>query len=160
LFNELMVAVAKPGNTPEQIENYAEALTRFSDMALVNRWLDRIVGPDTRNQDAASYLGRELRNVNVQQQVWEWIRQHWPAVESKLTFGNGAAIVGSTAAFCEAGLRDETQQFFAEHKVSSSERVLRQSMEQINRCISSRPKLSGDVGNWLQQSGTSSSAGR
>jgi hypothetical protein len=70
LFNELMTVIAKPGNTPEQIDNYSEALTRFSDMALVTRWLDRIVGPETRNQDAAGYLGRELRNVNVQQPVW------------------------------------------------------------------------------------------
>ncbi|HEX2329069.1 MAG TPA: M1 family metallopeptidase [Candidatus Angelobacter sp.] len=161
LFNELMTVIAKPGNTPEQIDNYSEALTRFSDMALVTRWLDRIVGPETRNQDAAGYLGRELRNVNVQQPVWDWIRQHWPAVESKLTFGNGAAIVGSTGAFCEAGLRDQAQQFFSEHKVSSTERALKQSLEQSNRCINTRPRLGGEIGTWLQQqSGAAASAGR
>jgi aminopeptidase N len=158
LFEQFLGALGKPGITPEETNNYAEAISRFTDAKVVTRWLERIVAPETRNQDAAGYLAGELHNVAVQQQVWDWIRQHWPAVESKLTFGSGAAIVGSTGAFCEPAMREQTQRFFAEHKVASTERALRQSVEEMNRCISTRPKLSGEVAGWLQQRGTSASA--
>jgi len=100
--------------------------------------------------------------VAVQKAAWTWVKQHWPEVEPKLTawFG-GSTIVNATHNFCDADARADVQDFFAGHKMASSERALQQSLERIDSCISFRNHQQANLAAWLQQrAGTSANGTR
>jgi aminopeptidase N/puromycin-sensitive aminopeptidase len=151
LFNGYLAAMSDPNSTPEVVDNVSIALSWFNDPELVSRWLQVIVSPQTRNQNAAGYLGAVMRNVETQKLVWNWTKDHWAGVADKLTMSSGAGVVLATGSFCDASMRDDVQAFFADHKVASSERALKQAIERINSCISLRDHQQHDLSAWLTQ---------
>ena len=161
LFEGYLTALRDPASTPEVISNLATAMAEFTDPQLVTRWLETASAPETRNQDAPRYFARTLRNAEAQPVAWPWIKDHWPQVESKLTMSSGVEIVAATEDFCTAEMRDDVRKFFSEHRVPSSERTLKQSLERIDACIGYRERQQNNLNAWLAQHATpASSAGR
>jgi len=161
LFNGYLMAMGDPASTPEVVDNVAEALAQFTDAQLLARWLELIISPETRSQDAAYYLTTVLNSPANQRMAWTWIKEHWPQVAAKTTMSSGGRIVDATQNFCDAAMRDDVQNFFAEHRVPSSERTLKQSIERINSCISFRAHQQPNLTAWLaQHPGTSTSGNR
>jgi aminopeptidase N len=158
LFQQYLAARAKM-TSPEQFYNVTGALSEFRDPQLMQRWLEMIVSADTRNQDAAGLIAAEIGTEGNESEAWKWVKAHWPEVESKITMSSGAQIIGSTRVFCDAGPRDDVQQFFTEHKVPSSERTLKQTVERINSCISYRDRQHENFAAWLQQHPAGDAAG-
>ncbi|HEX5433813.1 MAG TPA: M1 family metallopeptidase [Candidatus Angelobacter sp.] len=159
LFQQYIAAMSNPKSSPEQLLDNALALARFTDPKLMEQWLARIVSPETRSQDAAGYLGRVLENSSTQKMAWDWTKQHWPEVESKLTMSSGLAIVNATARFCDAGMRSDVKQFFTDHKISSAKRTLRESLELSNSCIQFRSGQQTNLAGWLEQHSATAGAG-
>jgi aminopeptidase N len=151
LFNGYLAALSDPAGTPEVLANISEALGEFTDPQLMTRWLEVIVGPQTRNQDAARYFEDLMRNVDAQKPAWNWTKEHWTGMAGKLTMSSGSRVVSATRNFCDAAMRDDVQIFFADHKVASSERTLKQAVERINSCISFRTRQQRDLSAWLAQ---------
>jgi aminopeptidase N/puromycin-sensitive aminopeptidase len=151
LFNGYLAAMNDPNTTPEVLRNVSDALSGFSDPELVSRWLQVIVSPQTRNQDAAGYLGTVISNPENRKLAWSWTKDHWADVAGKLTMSSGLNVVYATSSFCDAAMRDDVQAFFAGHKVASSERALKQVIEGINFCISFRDHQQHDLNAWLTQ---------
>ena len=134
---------------PEQYYNVGEALTEFRGPALVDRVLQLAVSPESRNQDAPHLIAGVLSNPSNQAPAWEWIKSHWPEVEKKITMSSGGEIIYASGSFCDAGHRDDIQHFFTEHKVPSSERILKLTTERINSCIRYRDHQQTDLATWL-----------
>ncbi|HEX7286369.1 MAG TPA: M1 family metallopeptidase [Candidatus Angelobacter sp.] len=151
LFEQYLEVMAAPGSTPEELADVSYALARFSDTRLMERWLGKLVAPESRNQDAAFRLSEVIGNAAVRKPAWEWTKQHWPDVEGRLTPFSGAAIVFATHSFCDASARADVQDFFSAHQISAAERTLRQSLEQIDSCIAFRGKQQSNLEAWLQQ---------
>jgi aminopeptidase N/puromycin-sensitive aminopeptidase len=159
LFQQYMAAMSDPKSSPEQLSDYSRGLDRFSDPKLTEQWLERIVGPETRSQDAAGYLGRLLENPAAQKMAWAWTKQHWTQVAGKLTAGSGSAIVNATSHFCSADLRNEVEQFFTDHRVAETNRSLKQSVEMMNTCIHFQADQQPNLTAWLEQHAANASAG-
>ena len=159
LFQQYMEAMSNPKSSPEQLSDYSRGLDRFSDPKLTEQWLERIIGPETRSQDAAGYLGRVLQNPSAQKMAWEWTKQHWSEVAGKLTTGSGFAIVNATSHFCSANMRNEVEQFFSDHKVAATSRSLKQSMEMMDSCIHFQAHQQPNLTAWLEQHASNASAG-
>jgi aminopeptidase N len=151
LFKAYLATMNDPNSTPEVLDNVSEALGRFTDPELVSRWMQVIVGPQTRNQDAAGYFGDVMRNVDSQKLAWNWTKEHWAGMADKITMSSGPRIVSATRNFCDAAMRDDVQAFFTGHKVASSERTLKQSIERIDSCINFRSHQQRDLTAWLAQ---------
>jgi aminopeptidase N len=151
LFEQCLAVMAAPGSTPEELADVSYALTHFSDVRLMERWLNKLVAPESRNQDAAFRIAAVMSNPAVRGAAWEWTKQHWTEVEAKFTAGSGGAIVFVTRSFCDAGARADVQEFFTSHKISVAERTLRQSLEEIDGCISFRSKQQANLATWLEQ---------
>jgi aminopeptidase N len=150
LFEQYVAALDRM-HSPEQYYNVGRALADFRDPKIVERVLAMAVSDDVRNQDAARMISSVLATVDNQKIAWEWIKAHWPAVEKKTTASSGPAIVTATRTFCSAETRDDAQSFFTEHKVPSAERTLKQSREDVDSCIKTRPRLQTELADWLQQ---------
>jgi hypothetical protein len=80
-------------------------------------------------------------------------------MEGKLTASSGLAIVNATSRFCDAGMRSDVRQFFTDHKVSSTTRTLRQSLELSNSCIQFRSGQQTNLAGWLEQHSVTAGAG-
>jgi aminopeptidase N len=117
------------------------------------------VSAETRNQDAPYAIAGVFGNPANQNLAWPWIKAHWPDVEKKITMSSGAAIIAAARHACDVETRDDVQKFFAEHKVASSERALKQVTEQINACISLRDRQQNNLAAWLEQHPANGAAG-
>jgi aminopeptidase N len=129
----------------------ARALADFRDPRIVEKVLAMTVSDEVRTQDAARLMGAVLGNTDNQKVAWAWIKANWPAVEKKTTMSSGGAIVGATGSFCSAEMRDDAQSFFTQHKLASTERGVKQVYEAADSCIKKRPRLQGELAQWLKQ---------
>lgn len=139
--------------TPEEYLVYGLALTQFSDPALLTRTLMFAISPMMRAQDAPQAIGSVMGNPVGRQVAWDFVRQHWPEVEAKLSNYSEAGIVGAAGVFCSASKHEEVEKFFTEHKVPASERTLKLTLEQIDACTDVRTNQAPNLQTWLQSRG-------
>ena len=149
LFDAL-VAAAERAASPQEQYRYLFALADFRDPALTDRALERSLSPQLRSQDTAIYLARFFPNRLAQDRAWVFVRDHWAALEPKVTISGGDVnLIRSFGAFCDARPRDEIAGFFAAHPLPGAARTLAQTIEQINNCIALRQKQTPAVAAWL-----------
>jgi aminopeptidase N len=149
LFDAL-AAAADRATSPEEQYRYLFALAAFRDPALIQRALERSLSPQLRSQDTAIYLARFFPNQQAQGRAWAFVRDHWPALEPKVTIALGDVnLIRSLGAICDAKPRDEVAEFFAAHPLPGAARTLTQTIEQINNCIALRASQTPAVAAWL-----------
>jgi aminopeptidase N len=149
LFDAL-AAAADRSESPEEQYRYLYALAAFHDPTLIDRGLERSLTSQIRTQDTALYLSRFLFSPTARPRAWAFIREHWTALEPKVTiFGGDTNLTRALGAFCDAGSRDEVQTFFEAHPLPAAARTLAQALEQINNCIALKEKQTPAVANWL-----------
>jgi aminopeptidase N/puromycin-sensitive aminopeptidase len=90
-----------------------------------------------------------LRHRESRDQTWEFIQKNWDKVHAQLTVSSGAEVVQATGSFCTVRQRDEVIDFFAGHKVESSERTLAKAVDSINDCIQLHSAQEADFHRWL-----------
>jgi puromycin-sensitive aminopeptidase len=139
--------------TPEEYLVFGLALTQFGDPALLTRTLMFAISPMMRAQDAPQVIGSVMGNPAGREVAWEFVKQHWPEVEAKLSNYSEAGVVGAAGVFCSASKREEVEKFFTEHKVPASERTLKLTLEQISACTDVRTNQAPNLQTWLQSRG-------
>jgi len=144
---------AQSATSPEASLRYLLVLGDFRTPALVERSLEYAISPQVRSQDAPFLLNRVLSDHATQDQAWDWIRQHWAQVEAKLTNFSAGSVVNSAGTFCDAGHKQQVQQFFTEHPIPTAQRTLQQSLEFIGNCVDLKAQQQPNLASWLQQQG-------
>jgi puromycin-sensitive aminopeptidase len=124
-------------------------LSSFAEPALVQRTIEMTMSPEVRSQDAPNLISVMIRNPETRQLTWELTKQHWAEVDKKLTISSGGRIVAAAGAFCDSASRDDVSQFFNTHSVASSERTLKQTLNQIDSCIDLRTQQGDKLAKWL-----------
>ncbi len=146
---EKMQRVSRNATDPDLKAAALHALTRFQSPELVMRTLLYAVSDEVRNQDTWTLITPLLARRATQDLAWEFVEQHWPAIERKATESTGTRIVEATGSFCTAERRDEVASFFAEHAVPGAERTLAKSIDSINDCIQLRAAQAPELRAWL-----------
>ncbi len=144
---------AQSAGSPEESFRFLRALGNFRTPALVERSLEYAISPQVRSQDAPFLIGRLIGNPDTQDQAWDWIRQHWSQVEAKLTNFSTGAVVDGAGSFCDAGHKQQVQEFFSQHPIPSARRTLQQSLEFIGNCVDLKQQQESNLASWLQQQG-------
>ena len=150
---EKMLRVGKNATDPDMKEAAERALTRFEAPELVIRTLLHAVSDEERNQDSWSLIALLLERRTTQGLAWEFVQQHWDAIERKATEDSDERIVEATGAFCTEERRDEVASFFAAHPVEGAGRALAKSIDSINDCIHLRAKQEPELRAWLDAHG-------
>jgi len=150
---EKMLRVGKNATDPDMKEAAERALTRFEAPELVIRTLLHAVSDEERNQDSWSLIALLLERRTTQGLAWEFVQQHWDAIERKATEDSDERIVEATGAFCTEERRDEVASFFAAHPVEGAGRALAKSIDNINDCIHLRAKQEPELRAWLDAHG-------
>src|ERR1019366_4216292 len=105
-YDRVMTAMKNP-KSPEQYYTYLDTLPHFSDPKLLQRTLDFAISPDVRSQDSLNVITSVMRNPVGRELAWDFVRQHWPAIEKAGGPFASAQVVGATSMFCDAGKRDQ-----------------------------------------------------
>jgi aminopeptidase N/puromycin-sensitive aminopeptidase len=154
-----VVAEMKHAKTPEQYYLYFFTLSSFSDPQLLERTLQYAISPEVRSQDTLNLLGAVMANPAGEKLGWDFVRSHWAEVEKAGGPFASASIVTSAGRFCDAGLRDQVNDFFSAHRVAAGERTFRQSIERINNCVDLKSQQSNQLASWLDSHGGGAAAG-
>ena len=121
---------------PEEKYRYLNALTSFTDPALVRKTMDLVLEPEVRNQDAKLFLAGMLGSLDTQRLAWELIQARWDDIQKKTgEFVGNTVIVGGLSAFCDTRTGEEAKAFFAKHPVPDAQRTLQQALERIDSCV-------------------------
>jgi aminopeptidase N/puromycin-sensitive aminopeptidase len=159
LYDKLM-AGTKTAKTPELYYSYLFSLSSFSDPQLLQRTLDYAISSDVRSQDTLGLLGAVMGNPAGQRLAWDFVRSRWADIEKVGGPFASAAVVNSAGGFCDAGMRNEVNEFFSAHKVAAAERSFKQSMERIHNCVDLKSQQSDQLAAWLgSHSGGAAAAG-
>jgi len=153
LYDRILEKSKNKNATPEEYYLYFGALSRFHDPKLLERTLDLAVSPAVRSQDSLGLISAVMRNPAGTELAWDFVRAHWSDIEKVGGGFTSGEVVAATGAFCDARLRDEARQFFADHKVPTAERTLKQSVERMNYCVDLKAQQSPQLRSWLEQHG-------
>ncbi len=151
LFDALHAA-AEAATAPDIHYRYLNALSDFTDPALVDRGLQLALSSSMRSQDTALYLSRYLANPAIHARAWAFVKAHWTALEPKVTiFGGDTNLTAALGSFCDAGTRDDIKTFFAAHPLPAAARTLNQTIERIDNCVDLREKQTPVLTEWLSR---------
>jgi aminopeptidase N len=156
LYDKIMECLQKKGASLEEYYLYFQTAARFSDPKLLQRTLEYALTPAVRSQDTLGLISVVMENPAGTRVAWDFVRAHWPEVEKVGGGFTSGQVVAATSVFCDAGMRDEAQEFFAAHKVPTAERTLKQSVEQMNYCVDLRSRQTPQLSSWLEQRGGAS----
>jgi len=148
LFDRLQ-KIAETSANPEFQATALRLLATFQDPVLVQRSLDYAVSGKVRNQDAVNQIAIALSIDENRDQAWEYIRDNWNRVQGQFTTGMGARLISATGGFCTVEARDEVRNFYATHKVPSSDKSLTHAIEHIDGCIELRALQEPNLKQWL-----------
>ncbi len=151
LFAALETAAAK-AEAPDVHYRYLYALTQFSDPALIDRALAKLLGDEIRTQDTRLYLTRFFANPAARDRAWAFAKAHWTVLEPKLSvFGGSSGLAGALGAFCDADTGKDIATFFAAHPQPAAQRTLKQALERIDQCVALRAQQTPPVTEWLKK---------
>ena len=144
-----VLAISRNSSDPGEKADALRTLAQFRDPELVKRTLDYTVSGEVRNQDSWTVLVVLLRDRETRDQTWKYVQNNWDKVHAQLTVASGARVVAATGSFCTVRQRDEVVDFFATHKVDSTERTLAKAVDSINDCIQLRSTQEANFHSWL-----------
>jgi len=158
LFEAYLARLRSPRD-PEDYLHYIGGITNFSQPALIERALEFFLSPDTRSQDAIMAFAGMLSNPSSREQTWKFIREHWDAVEKKVTPFAAGYLVDAAGSFCDAKNRDEVKAFFTMHKIPTAGKRVDQAIERINSCIDLKAQQTRNLEAWLSGQGMKTRVG-
>jgi aminopeptidase N len=140
----------KTAKTPEEYYAYFGALGVFPDPALVKRTFDFALGPEVKNQDLSTLFG-PLSNYPTQATAWELFKADFPAIMKKVDGPGAVQFAQAAGVFCDAKLRDDSQQFFAGQNLPGTQRILENAKESVNACIELRGLQQANLSAYLRK---------
>jgi aminopeptidase N len=150
LYQRYREELKKPGVQPEQYYRYFNALSWFSDPALVKRTLEFATSTDVRSQDASTLIGSLLVHPWSNNQAWEFTKERWPVLLKTLNvFQAIPALVSSFGAFCSVSRATEVKDFLAKNSVPAVARAAQQAIERIDSCVALDMRQSKPFTAWL-----------
>src|SRR5579864_3678630 len=143
----------KSAKTPEEYYSYFYALPSFHDPALTKRTFEFALSPAVRNQDL-NLIGALFNSEAAQPAAWELLKLHFKELQAKAGAdigGGGGGFVGIAGVFCDAKMRDESQEFFAAQHIPGTERPLQNARDRVNSCIALRSLQQANLSAYLNK---------
>jgi aminopeptidase N len=140
----------KTARTSEEYYAYFRALGLFPDPALTKRTFDFLLSPAVKNQDLF-YLSVPFQNYQTQDAAWANFKADFKQIEDKVDSSLGAGIVEIAGVFCDAKLRDDSQQFLTKQGIPGTERLLQNAKDRVNACIEVRSLQQANLSAYLSR---------
>jgi len=149
LYDQFMEHL-KNAKTPEEYYSYFGALGLFPDPALTKRTFDFMLSPAVKNQDLY-YMGVLFQNYRTQDAAWDLFKADFKQIMEKVDSSLGSGLVEVGGVFCDAKLRDDSQQFLSAQHLPGTERLLQNAKDQVNACIELKSLQQSNLTAYLQK---------
>ena len=149
LYDQFMEHL-KSARTPEEYYSYFGALGLFPDPALTKRTFDFMLSPAVKNQDLY-YMGVLFQNYRTQDAAWDLFKADFKQIMEKVDASLGSGLVEIGGVFCDAKLRDDSQQFLSAQHLPGTERLLENAKDQVNACIELKSLQQSNLTAYLQK---------
>ncbi len=150
LYDRYLAKTKTLAADPEEFYRFQNQLTVFRDPALVARTLDLALSPETRSQDTGTLVARLIASGASRATAWGYTKTNWKRLTEKLgTFQGIPTIISSLSSMCSTADAADVTQFFNQNPVMSSERAVRQAIEQIQNCADLAARQAPAVTPWL-----------
>jgi len=123
--------------TPQEYDLYLIGLGYFPAPELTARTYALVLSDQVKNQDMFN-LFVMLRNYYTQSLAWDLFKRNFPAIRKKGGLMAEGELAYASGVFCDAKLRDDSQEFFAEQKLQGAQRLLENTKDRVNACIQLR----------------------
>jgi aminopeptidase N len=140
----------KTAKTPEEYYSYFGTLGLFPDPALTKRTFDFMLSPAVKNQDLY-FLGGVFQNYHTQEAAWNLFKADFKPLMEKVDASLGSGLVEVAGIFCDAKLRDDSQQFLTAQHLPGTERLLQNAKDQVNACIELKSLQQSNLTAYLQK---------
>jgi aminopeptidase N len=156
LYDKLITKMQASGTSLEHYYLYFQTVSKFRNPKLLERTLEYAISPAVRSQDTLGMIAAVMKNPAGGKLAWEFVRTHWSDIDKVSGGFTSGEVVGATNVYCEANMHDQVQDFFAQHKVPTAERTLKQSLESIHNCADLKSRQTPELSQWLQKRGAAS----
>ncbi len=117
--------------TPQEEQRYLLALTRFRATPLIERTLTATLQDVYRQQDIPTVLCNLLLNVASRQKTWNFIREHWRSLTSRLSSSGFSRLCEGILGLISSHWEREVREWFYTHQLSEVNRYVVQLLEQL-----------------------------
>ncbi len=139
---DLMYREFKNPSIPQDESRYLNALSYFTDPALIAKTLEVYQSSDVRIQDGAIALGYALGNRQAARVTWDTIETHWDQLLDKYPRAMVQYYTQPVSQIVDDELADRTIAWLDAHPVEEVARSMAQTKEaqSINRALAARIK--------------------
>jgi aminopeptidase N len=149
LYNQYL-AHTQEAHAPEEYQRFLYSLAEFPDTALLTRTVELALSPAVRIQTAPFLIAAVLSNPAGRPATWNYVKAHWAAVSKRIPDFAAGSIVYAAGDVCDAGSREDVDEFLAGHPLTSAERTLREADERMSQCIDLRAQQAPKLASWLK----------
>lgn len=112
------------------------ALGHAEEPALSARALDLALDPRLRVNEVTIVLGPQFRNPRTRQKAWEWLTEHFDALEARLGGSQVGYLPWFASSFCSEEAATEVERFFEPRvaRLAGGPRNLAGALEAISLC--------------------------
>jgi puromycin-sensitive aminopeptidase len=139
------LARLREARTPQDEQRHLMGLGAFEDPTLIQQALAISLTPAVKTQDVALLLVRLFGNPRGTQAAWDFVREHWAAVEQRLPPFMRRRLISATVQLATPEARREVAEFFTAHPVVAAERALQQALEQLDLLIAFRARAQPEL---------------
>jgi len=152
LYEKYVTRMTGGGKSRDEQIRFRNSLAYFSDPALRKRTLDYATSTDVRTQDAPDIISALMARPWAAQSTWQHIKTNWGKLLKQLGVFQGLpTVVGSTYSFCDVASRNDVEQFLNQNPINGTERIARQALETIDRCIATKDRQSHNLTEFLSR---------
>jgi cytosol alanyl aminopeptidase len=117
------------------------ALSGARDPELARSAQSLVVDPTLRDSEIMTPLGVQLSNPATRDEAWDWIKNHYEAILTRLPrHHGGVGLVSTGRSFCDAAHAADVEAFFAPKidAIDGGPRTLAATLEDVRLCAARR----------------------
>ena len=155
LFDRMRAAARQ-----EKDQNFREALISslglFPDPEVIKVAMPIVLTDEFDSRESLSILGAVSLSARTRDLGYEFVKQNWDALTTKLPTDRQADAPYVAADYCDSTHRQDVDPFFKDRstKFTGGPRILAQVLEGIDLCIAYKQSQSASVADFLQQYGS------
>ncbi len=133
------VELYRKGETPQEVQRYLAALTRFTDPELFDRLLQMCMD-EVRTQNAPYTLGQAMSNPRHGAEAWTFVRDRWDTITEVFPTNSITRLLSGLRSLFDPEIAADVLAFFDDHDVPSGAKTLAQHLEmvRVNQALRSR----------------------
>jgi alanyl aminopeptidase len=151
LFDRMRAAAKKETNESFR-ENLIASLGLFQDPEIIKAALPIVLSDEFDSRESLDIVFAPAQRRQTRDFAYDFVKQNWDRLIDKLPTDTGAALPYVAAGYCDAGHRQDVENFFSGRSTeyTGGPRILTQVLEGIDLCIAYKSAQEASIAGFLE----------